>query len=473
MEFSKKLSDNMAYLKEALDVDTNFDVVYRVLHVGGREACLYFIDGFTKDEVWLKILQAFSTLKEDDLPPDAHGFSKKYLPYGEVGLVRRDTDMIDQLLMGVSCLFIDGYDCCFTVDCRTYPARGVSEPEKDKVLRGSRDGFVETLIFNTALIRRRIRDPKLTVEITNCGESSHTDIAICYMKGRIDENLLSTIKDRINKLEVDALTMNQESLAECLYPYKWFNPFPKFKFSERPDTAAASILEGNIIILVDNSPAAMILPSSVFDIIEEADDYYFPPITGTYLRLSRMIISILTLYLTPLWLLFMQNPDVIPSWLEFIQLSDPAHVPLIFQLLILEFAIDGLRLAAVNTPSMLTTPLSVIAGIVLGEYSVKSGWFNSETMLYMAFVTIANYSQASFELGYAFKFMRMILLVLTAVFNYWGFAIGVILSICAVVFNKTIAGKSYIYPLIPFNYQKLKKRFLRGRIPHQEKQGRS
>lgn len=473
MEFSKKLSDNMAYLKEALDVDTNFDVVYRVMHVGGREACLYFIDGFTKDEVWLKILQAFSTLKEDDLPPDAHGFSKKYLPYGEVGLVRKDTDMIDQLLMGVSCLFIDGYDCCFTVDCRTYPARGVSEPEKDKVLRGSRDGFVETLIFNTALIRRRIRDPKLTVEITNCGESSHTDIAICYMKGRIDENLLSTIKERINKLEVDALTMNQESLAECLYPYKWFNPFPKFKFSERPDTAAASILEGNIILLVDNSPAAMILPSSVFDIIEEADDYYFPPITGTYLRLSRMIISILTLYLTPLWLLLMQNPDVIPSWLEFIQLSDPAHVPLIFQLLILEFAIDGLRLAAVNTPSMLTTPLSVIAGIVLGEYSVKSGWFNSETMLYMAFVTVANYSQASFELGYAFKFMRMIMLILTALFNYWGFAAGVLLSICAVVFNKTIAGKSYIYPLIPFNYNKLKKRFFRGRLPHQEKQGRS
>lgn len=473
MEFSKKLSDNMAYLKEALDVDTNFDVVYRVMHVGGREACLYFIDGFTKDEVWLKILQAFSTLKEDDLPPDAHGFSKKYLPYGEVGLVRKDTDMIDQLLMGVSCLFIDGYDCCFTVDCRTYPARGVSEPEKDKVLRGSRDGFVETLIFNTALIRRRIRDPKLTVEITNCGESSHTDIAICYMKGRIDENLLSTIKERINKLEVDALTMNQESLAECLYPYKWFNPFPKFKFSERPDTAAASILEGNIILLVDNSPAAMILPSSVFDIIEEADDYYFPPITGTYLRLSRMIISILTLYLTPLWLLLMQNPDVIPSWLKFIQLSDPAHVPLIFQLLILEFAIDGLRLAAVNTPSMLTTPLSVIAGIVLGEYSVKSGWFNSETMLYMAFVTVANYSQASFELGYAFKFMRMIMLVLTALFNYWGFAAGVLLSICAIIFNKTIAGKSYIYPLIPFNYNKLKKRFFRGRLPHQEKQGRS
>lgn len=466
MEFSSKLSNNMDHLKDKLNIGTNFDVVYRVMHVGGKDACLYFVDGFTKDEVWLRILQALAALKPEDLPADAHDFSKKYLPYGEIGLVKNDDEMTTQLLSGISCLFIDGYDTCFTVDCRTYPARGVSEPEKDKVMRGSRDGFVETLVFNTALIRRRIRDPKLTMEIMSAGESSHTDIAICYMGSRVDQKLLDLIKDRIKNLHVDALTMNQESLAECLYARKWYNPFPKFKFSERPDTAAASILEGNVVILVDNSPSAMILPSSVFDIIEEADDYYFPPITGTYLRLTRMGISFLTLMLTPTWLLLMQNPQVIPSWLDFIRLSDPSHVPLIFQLFILEFAIDGLRLAAVNTPSMLTTPLSVIAGIVLGEYSVKSGWFNSETMLYMAFVTVANYSQASFELGYALKFMRMILLLLTALFNYWGFAAGVLLTLCAIVFNKTIAGKSYIYPLIPFSWSELKKRFFRTRLPH-------
>ena len=466
MKFSQKLSDNMSFLQKTLQAETNFDVVYRVIHIGGREACLYFIDGFTKDEVLLRLIQAFTAMKPEDMPKEAHGFSKKYLPYGEVGLITDSDSMIVQLLMGISCLFIDGYDSCLTIDCRTYPARGVSEPDKDKVMRGSRDGFVETLIFNTALIRRRIRDPKLSMEIMTAGESSHTDIAICYMNGRVDTHLLNMIKDRIRELHVDALTMNQESLAECIYPHKWYNPFPKFKLSERPDTAAASILEGSIIILVDNSPSAMILPSSVFDIIEEADDYYFPPITGTYLRLSRMIISLLTLLLTPTWLLLMQNPQYIPKWLEFIRLSDEMHVALIFQLLILEFAIDGLRLAAVNTPSMLTTPLSVIAGIVLGEYSVKSGWFNSETMLYMAFVTVANYSQASFELGYALKFMRIILLVLTSIFNFWGFAAGLILSVCAIVFNKTIAGKSYIYPLIPFSWSECKKRFFRGRLPH-------
>ena len=469
MEFSTNLQDNIDYLHKKLNVQNNFDVVYRTLHIGGRTACLYFIDGFAKDETLLKILQVFSTIKEEDMPGDAHGFTKRYVPYGEVGLIKKDDDMIVQLLSGVSCLLIDGYDTCIAIDARTYPARGVSEPEKDKVMRGSRDGFVETLVFNTALIRRRIRDPRLTMEIMNAGESSHTDIAICYMQNRVDQPLLEMIKKRIQNLKVDALTMNQESLAECIYPHKWFNPFPKFKFSERPDTAAASVLEGNIIILVDNSPAAMILPSSVFDIIEEADDYYFPPITGTYLRLSRMFISLLSLMLTPIWLLLMQNPELIPSWLAFIRLSDPLNVPLIWQLLILEFAIDGLRLAAVNTPNMLTTPLSVIAGIVLGEYAVKSGWFNSETMLYMAFVTIANYSQASFELGYAMKFMRILILILTAIFNIWGFAVGVILSVCAIVFNKTIAGKSYIYPLVPFSLSELKKRFLRGRLPHPEK----
>ena len=466
MNFPRNLQDNMTQLDALLNIRANFDIVYRVLRIGGREACLYSIDGFAKDDTLLKLLQTFSSIKEEDLPADAHGFSKQYLPYGEIGLAADQNQMIVSLLSGISCLFIDGYDTCLTIDCRTYPARSVSEPDKDKVMRGSRDGFVETLIFNTALIRRRIRDPKLTMEILSAGESSHTDIALCYMSSRVDQELLKKIKERISRLKVDALTMNQESLAECIFPYKWFNPFPKFKFSERPDTAAASILEGNIVVLVDTSPSAMILPSSVFDIIEEADDYYFPPITGTYLRLTRMIISTLSLLVTPTWLLLMEYPSMIPSWLEFIQLSDPLNVPLIWQLLILEFAIDGLRLAAVNTPNMLTTPLSVIAGIVLGEYAVKSGWFNSETMLYMAFVTVANYSQASFELGYAMKFMRILILILTALFGIWGYAAGMVLTICAIIFNRTIAGKSYIYPLIPFRWKELRKRFFRGRLPH-------
>lgn len=467
MTFTGNLAENTERIKQLLNVKKNFDVVFRELTVGGRKAGLFFIDGFLKDDVLLRLLQDWAAITPEQMPEHADHFMKQHIAYGEAGTVKEDGEAAVQLLAGVTCLFIDGYDSCLAIDCRTYPARGVSEPEKDKVMRGSRDGFVETLIFNTALIRRRIRAPELTMEYASVGESSHTDIAVCYMANRVDQTFLDKIKNRLTHIHVDALTMNQESMAECLFPRKWYNPFPKFKFSERPDTAAACILEGNVVILVDHSPSAMILPASVFDIIEEADDYYFPPVTGTYLRLTRIAASLLCLFLTPTWLLLMAKPQWIPSWLQFIQVKDPLFVPLIFQLLILEFAIDGLRLAAINTPDMLTTPLSVIAGIVLGEYAVSSGWFNSETMLYMAFVTIANYSQASFEMGYALKFMRLILLVLTSVFHVWGYGAGVAVVVCAIGFNRTVAGKSYVYPLIPLNLKELKKRLFRGRLPVQ------
>ncbi len=303
------------------------------------------------------------------------------------------------------------------------------------------------------------------MEMLHAGNSSQTDIVLCYMDDRVDHDFLEKIKTRINEIQVDALTMNQESLAECLYKKKWYNPFPKFKFTERPDTASAQILEGDIVILVDNSPSAMITPTSIFDIVEEADDYYFPPITGTYLRLSRFLIAIITYIMTPTFLLLMQRPEWIPSGFEFIRVKDATNIPLIWQFLILELAIDGLRLAAVNTPNMLSTPLSVMAALVLGEFSVNSGWFNSEVMLYMAFVAIANYTQASYELSYAIKFMRIINLILTAIFGLWGYIAAVILLLAAIGTNRTVSGKSYVYPLIPFNLKQLSKRLFRYRLP--------
>lgn len=466
---SSVLEANMKKMQDIFKVKENFDIIYRVMDIGERKACFYFIDGFAKDDTLQRLMQYFIEKKAEDMPKDAHGMSKQLVPYGEVDLRENFDQIIKDLLSGVTILIVDGYSKAFSIDCRSYPSRSVDEPEKDKVMRGSRDGFVETLVFNTALIRRRIRNPELTMEICTVGKSSRTDIVLSYMPSRVDKKVLADIKDRINRIEIDSLTMNQESLAECLYQHKWYNPFPKFKFSERPDTAAASILEGNIIILVDNSPSAMIIPTSVFDIIEDADDYYFPPVTGTYLRMSRFIINILAILITPTFLLLMLRPEWIPEWLNFIRIEEPINIPIIFQLLILEFAIDGLKLASLNTPSMLSTPLSVVAGIVLGDFTVSSGWFNSETMLYMAFVAIANYSQSSFELGYALKFMRIILLILTSIFNVYGYAAGILLTIFVIVSNKTISGKSYIYPLIPFNKRQMFRRFFRVSLPRSEK----
>lgn len=466
---SKDLKKNMKLLSHLLHVDENFDLVYRVINIGGKNACFYCVDGFAKDDTLQRIMQYFLGLKKEDMPDDVHSMSKLLMPYVEVDLKNQVEDIIKDLLSGITILIVEGYDKAICLDCRTYPARSVDEPEKDRVMRGSRDGFVETLVFNTALIRRRIRNPELTMEMFTVGESSKTDVVVSYMKGRVDPEFLEDVRKRINRIKIDSLTMNQESLAECLYDRRWFNPFPKFKFSERPDTAAASILEGNIVIMVDNSPAAMILPTSIFDIIEEADDYYFPPVTGTYLRFSRLIINIVALLLTPTFLLLMNYPEWLPEWLQFIYFQQNVNVPPFIQFLILEFAIDGLRLAALNTPSMLSTPLSVVAGIVLGDFTVSSGWFNAECMLYMAFVAIATYSQSSFELGYAMKFMRLILLLLVQLFGIYGYVVGIVFIVCTIASNKTITGKSYIYPLIPFHWRQLCRNFFRISLPESEK----
>lgn len=460
---SKSLDENVAYIKNELNADNNFDVVYRVINIGSKRGAICFIDGFCKDELMQKMLQYLMDLKEEKEADNAYDLIKTSMPYVEVDLKDKWDDIIYFILSGVFAIFIEGYDRCILIDSRTYPARSVSEPDKDKAQRGSKDGFVETIVFNTALIRRRIRDRDLCMEIKSVGRSGRTDVVLCYMGNRVDKRFLNDLRERIDKIDVDALTMNQQSLAEKLYKGKWLNPFPKFRYTERPDTAAAQVLEGNIIVLVDNSPQAMILPIAIWDLMEEADDYYFPPITGTYLRLSRYLIGIFNYLLTPLFLLLMQNPTWIPENFKFIMLKETANVPLIWQFLILEVAIDGLRLAAVNTPNMLSTPLSVMAALVLGEFAVNSGWFSAEVMLYMAFVAIANYTQANYELGYAIKFMRILTLILTAIFDVFGFAGGIIITILFLVVNKTIDGKSYIKPVIPYN-RKIKRLFTRNKL---------
>ena len=464
MTFSSDYQQNKKDLKEALRINESFDLICKDTVIGGKNACFFFVDGFTKDEVMQKLLSGFYTIKPQDMPEHASEFSTRQLPYIEVDVIDELSKTVTAILSGMTALFIDGYSSAICMDVRTYPARSVDQPEKEKVLRGSRDGFVETIVFNTALIRRRIRDPKLTMEMLSVGSVSHTDVVLCYMEDKIDKTLLEYVRNKISKIKARSLTMNQTSLAECLYERKWYNPFPKYKYTERPDTAAASVMEGSLVILVDNSPSAILLPTSLFGIMEEADDYYLPPITGTYLRLTRFLISTITFFITPVFLLLTMYPEWIPEWLSFIQLSEYTNVPLLFQFLILEVAIDGLRLAAINTPSMLSTPLSIIAGLALGEYAVSSGWFNAEAMLYMAFVALSNYTQPSYELGYALKFFRMITLVLTGFFGVFGLVGGTLLLFLALLSNHTIDGRRrYLYPLIPFDKKTLKRQLLRLR----------
>lgn len=463
---NKDFKETINTINKELRVDKSFDLIYRTFKIDDKKASLYFIDGFAKDDILQKLMQYFMDMSNEENIDNYYDFLKTKLPYIEVDVCDELEKLKLNVLSGVIALVIEGYEKIILIDARTYPMRSIEEPTKDKVFRGSKDGFVETLVSNTALIRRRIRDTNLTFEIYTVGRISKTDVVVAYMSNKVDKKLLSNIKEKLNSIKVDSLSMNQESLAECLYKGKWFNPFPKFQYTERPDTSASAIMEGHIVILVDNSPSAMIIPVSFFDILEEADDYYFPPITGTYFRFTRVIVTLVALFLTPVYLLFAYGYVDTPKWLEFIIIKDTINVPILAQLLILEVAIDGMKLAAVNTPDMLNTPLSIIIGVVLGDAAVSSGWFNNEIMLYMAFVAFANFTHGSFELGYALKFLRIFLLLTTSIFGLWGFIGGVIIILLLVAFNKTVSNESYVYPLIPFNGKKLINIFIRRSKTH-------
>ncbi|MBE5957988.1 MAG: spore germination protein [Lachnospiraceae bacterium] len=456
-ESYEKTIDNF---DQSLAVDINFDILKKEFVVGDSKGVFYYINGMCDVEVVEKI-QEYILKCNYILPDTAEEFDKLYLPYLETDISSDENKILTNILSGVICFYVEKYSFAFLIDTRRYPSRNVSEPEKYRVLRGSRDGFVETLTENTALIRRRIRSTDYRCEIIQVGDISKTDVAICYMDNIADKKLLSSIRQRIKDIKTDALTLSQESLSECLHQGSFLNPFPKFRYSERPDTAASEIIEGYIVILVDTSPAAMILPTTIFDVIEEADDYYFPPVTGTYLRLSRLVITLLSLILTPLYLLFANNPSLIPSDLMFLKIDNEPFVPIILQLLSLELCVDGLKLAAVNTPSMLNTPLSIIAAIVIGEFAIETGWFISQTMLYMAVVAIANFTHENYEFAYAIKYCRIIILILTQFFALYGFVIGLLITVLLVAFNKTLSNTSYIYPLYPFDKHKILTRFIR------------
>ena len=469
LELCNDYRENVRRVDKETRADKNFDMIKKTMFIGKDEVTLYYIDGFVDAAPMNKLMIYFLSLKGLGEPtertPDAHArfFAQHHMPHVECEVTNDPSTMMQMLLSGTTLMLGETFGTyALIIDSRTYPARGVAEPESDRVMIGSRDGFVETLVFNTAMIRRRIRDTSLTMEYHAVGKHSKTDVVLCYIDGVADADYVKSLSDKLASIDTGALTMGHESLAELLIRKRWYNPFPKIRYTERPDVAAAQLLEGSVLIVCDNSPEVMVLPSSIFDFMQETGDFYFPPLTGTYIRFIRHMVFWAALFLIPVWFLLIRNPEWIPAWLEFILPRETGRIPIFAQLLLVEFMIDGLRLASMNTPSMLSNSLSVVGGLILGDFAVSIGWLIPEVILYMAFVAIANFTQRSYELGYAFKFLRIGLLILVQLFDLWGFIAGSIGIGILLLSNKTVNGKrSYLYPLVPFNGKALLSLFVR------------
>ncbi len=458
------IDDNIVFLRSELAVEKNFDVIQLDLEYADRRMALYLIDGLVKDDILHLLMKFLAKVEKKQLDPHVlQNLVKTNLPYVEIDMVDDLDKVVDSVLAGPTALVIDGVDMVILIDARTYPVRGPEEPDIEKVVRGARDGFVETIVFNTALTRRRIRDRTLRMEYLQVGRRSKTDIVICYIEDIANPELVQQIKGSIEKIDTDGLPMGEKTIEEFISGRHW-NPYPVVRYTERPDTAATHLFEGHVCIIVDGSPSVMITPTTFWHHMQHAEEYRNKPLVGAYLRLVRHIAVWSSIFLLPLWYLFAIEPDLLPKQLEFIGPNDPGKVPLLFQFLLAEVGIDTLRMAAIHTPSSLATALGLVAALMIGQVAVEVGLFTNEVILYLSVAAIGTFATPSYELSLANRLMRIALLVLTSIFHVPGFVVGIVLFIIMLSRMKSL-GVPYLWPFIPFNYRAFRDVLIRAPIP--------
>ncbi|WP_317633813.1 spore germination protein [Perspicuibacillus lycopersici] len=447
-----------------LGIGKSFDVIKLDLNYADRDMAIFFIDGFIKDDLFLQIMKFLANLKREelDLQP-LEKLLRRYLPYVELEATDDLNKVADMVLAGPTALVIDGIDKVILIDARTYPSRGPEEPDIERVVRGSRDGFVETLVFNTALTRRRIRDRSLRMVYTQVGRRSKTDVVICYLEDIADQNLVKDIKASLDKIDTDGIPMAEKTIEEFISGQHW-NPYPTVRYTERPDTAAAHLYEGHICIIVDGSPSVIITPTTFWHHLQHAEEYRNKPIVGAYLRLVRYLAVWASIFLLPLWYLFAVQPNLLPKSLAFIGPNDDGQVPLYLQFLLIEIGIDMLRMAAIHTPTSLATALGLVAALMIGQVAVEVGLFSNEVILYLAVAAIGTFSTPSYELSLANRIFRLLLLTATAIFHIYGFVIGTVLWVLLLV-NMKSYNIPYLWPFIPFNLRAFLDVLVRAPIP--------
>lgn len=439
-----------------LGADKAFDFKKRKLQIGGRKALLVYVIGFTNAYLMRNILSSVMAISKDkvDNARDISELMEKEIPFAEAEVAPNIKKAAEEVLRGSSALLIDGFENILIFDARMFLLRGPEEPENDRTLRGPHIGLNESMISNLVQIRRFLRTGELESSRFFIGSKAKTEVTVLSVRGRADPKIIKVIEKKLKNAQSPTLSMTQESLAAILFPQKGLsvlNPFPRVRYTERPDVIAATLMEGKIAILCDNSPSAILLPESVFDFFEEADDYYFPPVTASYLRIVRAFIFLASIFTIPIWLLLVSMENTLPDTFSFILTEGEYSVPLFLQFLIIEIAMDGLKMASLNTPGTLSGSFSVIGGLLLGEYAVKSGWFVPQTILYSAFSAIANFVPTNYELGYSFKFIRMSLILLVEFFGLWGLVAGTILWVLILASTKSLGEKGYLYPFLPFH----------------------
>ena len=459
-----KVAEVDSFMENKVGLGVSFDLGVRKVKVLRKDVHLYYVNGLTDTEFIIELLNSMVHSGNTEIKTTkVFDFIKNLLVHQSVEEIRTMDELVDQVLSGLIVIVIDGYDVGLVVDVRSYPGRQPEEPDTEKVVRGSRDGFVENIIVNTAITRRRIRDERLRFEIMTVGERSKTDIAIGYIKDIADPGLIENVRGKLQDIKIDGITMADKTVEEFIVT-QGYNPYPLVRYTERADVAATHLLEGHVLVYVDTSPSVIITPSTLFHHMQHAEEYRQSPAVGTMVRWTRFLGIAASLFLLPLWLLFCLEPNFLPDKLEFIGPNEKTHIPLVVQIFISDIGIEFLRMAAIHTPTPLSTAMGLIAAVLIGQIAIDVGLFVPEVVLYASVATIGTFVTPSLELGVANKLARLALIVSVAIFKLPGLIIGITLYIILLTSIKAL-NTPYLWPLIPFQPRALSHIILRRPFP--------
>ena len=451
------IEKNVAYMKELLGVGVSFDIIYREFHLGNKRIATFGINGMNATHMITDALKSLFPL-----PSETHisvnvlqNLFIHKMAIQQAKIVQDLNEAVLNLLAGELIFLIDGEDELLSVDARMFPARTPAESTLEKVTRGSKDSFIETLVFNTALIRRRLRDPNLRFEIVKIGSRSQTDVAIAYIADVTNPALVDDVRRKLKDIDIDGIPMAERAVEEYIVEGTSFDVIPKVRYTERPDVAALHLLEGHVCVMVDTSPNVMILPTTFWHHVQHAEEYHQTMLVGTFLKVVRLIGILFSLLLPPIWLVLAMNSHILPEALLFLGPKEPGIIPIAIQFLLAELGLELVRMATIHVPSAQATALGFIGAFMLGEFATKVGLFGNEVVFYIAVAAVGSFATPSVEFAMALRMFRLLLIVATGLFHLPGFLVAML--IVAIIFVRTKSfGVPYLWPLIPWDFHAFK-----------------
>ncbi len=437
-------------LAKLLNLGSSFDVVRREV---GKDvkAILYFLSSLADGE-------RVNELNVSLMLSDSEKYIDEQISSGSIEVQNDLYKAFLAICSGMSVLLVK--DKMYVIETRSYPSRSINEPDTEKTIRGSKDGFNENIIINVGLIRRRIRSENFKCEIFKVGDNSNTDVVVAYMDNKVNKKTLKELIEKIKTTKIDGLVMSDRALEEKIFKQN-FNPFPLVRYSERPDVVAAHLLKGHIAIVVDTSSSVIITPTTIFEHTKHIEEYRQVPCVGTFIRLLRYFAILISVFLVPLWMLTLNNDSFTSN--IFVKLSSESPIPVLVQIIVVELVIELLRIATIHTPNHLSSAMGLIATLILGQMAVDIGLFQSEILLFCSISSIGGFATPSYELSLANKIIKLLLILVVGLFGSIGFLIGFTILVLMLGAIK-IYGMPYLYPLLPFDCKEFLKVLFRPSV---------